>query len=68
MKQKLRMLAIHQTATSLQRTYNLNSRTKSYLVLDESKHMKPVYFTIHPGKIPSPQNGCRLNLLFFYYF
>ena len=27
--------------------------------------MKFVYFTIHPGKIPPPQNGCRLKSLLF---
>jgi hypothetical protein len=27
--------------------------------------MKFVYFTIHPGKNPPPQNGCRLKFIFF---
>jgi hypothetical protein len=63
MKQKLRQFAIHQTATSLQGTYNLNPRTMWYMVLDESNRMKSAYFTIHPGKNPSPQNGCRLIFL-----
>ena len=35
MKQKLRMFAI-QTATNLQRTYNINPSTQWYPVLDES--------------------------------
>ena len=37
MKQKLRLFAIHQTTTNLQRLDNLNSRTKWYPALDESK-------------------------------
>jgi hypothetical protein len=27
--------------------------------------MKSAYFTIHPGKNPSPQNGCQLKSFFF---
>jgi hypothetical protein len=27
--------------------------------------MKPAYFTIHPGKNPPPQNGCRLKSVVF---
>jgi hypothetical protein len=27
--------------------------------------MKFPYFTIHPGKNPPPQNGCRLKSVFF---
>ena len=65
MKQKLRLFAIHQTATSLQRTNNLNPRTRWYPALDESNRMKSAYFTIHPGKNPPPQNGCRLKSVFF---
>ena len=51
MKQRLRLFAIYQTTTSLQRTYNLNPRTIWYPALDESNHMKSAYLTIHPGKI-----------------
>ena len=65
MKQKLRLFAIHQTATSLQRTNNLNPRTRWYPALDESNRMKSAYFTIHLGKNPPPQNGCRLKSVFF---
>ena len=62
MKQKLRMLAYHQTATSLQRTDNLNPRSRRYSTLDESNRMKSACFTIlHPGKHPPPQNGSRLK-------
>jgi hypothetical protein len=46
MKQKLRMFVIHQTATSLQHTDNLNPRTGWYPVLDESNRMKSTCFTI----------------------
>jgi hypothetical protein len=66
MKQKLRLFAIHQTAISLQRTNNLSPRTNWYLALDESNHMRFAYFTIHPGKNPPPQNGCRLKSEFFF--
>jgi hypothetical protein len=61
MKQKLRLFAIHQTATSLQRTYNLNPRSRWYPALDESNRMKSTYFIIYLGKNPPPQNGCRLK-------
>jgi hypothetical protein len=61
MKQKLRMFAIHQIATSLQQTYNLNPRTRYYPALDESNRMKSACFTIHPRKNPPPQNDCRLK-------
>jgi hypothetical protein len=40
MKQKLRLFAIHQTATNLQWTDNLNPRTRWYPVLDESNRTK----------------------------
>jgi hypothetical protein len=61
MNQKLRLFAIHRTATSLQHTYNLNPRTRWYPALDESNQMQSAYFTIHPGKNPPPQNGCQLK-------
>jgi hypothetical protein len=61
MKQKLRLFAIHQTATSLQRIDNLNPRTGSHPALDESNEMKSAYFTIHLGKNPPLQNGCQLK-------
>ena len=51
MKQKLRLLTIHQTATRLQRTYNLNPITIWYPALDESNRMKSAYSTIHLLKI-----------------
>ena len=41
MKQKLRLFAIHQTTTNLQRTNNLNPRTRWYPTLDESNWMNP---------------------------
>ena len=63
MKQKLCMFVIHQTATNLQQTNNLNPRTIRYPVLDESNWMKSAYFTIYPGKNPPPQNGCRFFFL-----
>ena len=69
MKQKLRMFAIHQTATSLQRTNNLNPRTRWYPALDESNRMKSAYFTIHhnsSGKNPPPQNGDWLKSGLFF--
>jgi hypothetical protein len=66
MKQKLRMFAIHQTATSLQRTNNLNPRIRLYPTMDESNQMKSAYFTIHPDKNPPPQNGCRLKSVLFF--
>jgi hypothetical protein len=65
MKQKIRMLAIHQTATSLQLTNNLNPRTRWYPNLDKPNWMKSAYFTIHLGKNPPPQNGCQLKSGFF---
>jgi hypothetical protein len=68
MQQKLRMFAIHQTATSLQRTYNLNPRTTWCPALDESNRMKFAYFTIHSGKNHPHQNDCRLKSDFFYFF
>ena len=64
MKQKLRMFAIHQIVTSLQRT-KLKPRTRWYPALDESNRMKFGYFTIDPGKNPPPQNGCRLKSVLF---
>ena len=67
MKLKLCMFAIYRTATSLQRTNNLNPRTRWYPVLDESNWMKSTYFTIHPGKNP-PQNGCRLHIFHILHF
>ena len=66
MKQKLRLFAIHQTATSIQQTNNLNPRTIQYLALDESNQMRSAYFTIHPGKNPPPQNGCQLKPVSFF--
>ena len=66
MKQKLCLFTIHQTATSLQWTNNLNPRTKWYPALDESNRTRSVYFTIHPGKFPPPQNGCQLKSVFFF--
>ena len=66
MEQKLRMFAMHQTATSLQRTYNLNPRIKWYPVLNESNRMKSLYFIIHLGRNPPPQNGCRLKSISFF--
>ena len=65
MKPKLRMSTIHQTATSLERTNNLNPKTKRYPALDESNQMKSTYCTIHPGKNPPPQSGCRLKSVDF---
>ena len=61
MKRRLRMVAIHQTATSLQRTDNLNPRTRWYPTVDKSNQMKSAHFTIHPGKNAPPQNGCQLK-------
>jgi hypothetical protein len=58
------MFAIHHIVTSLQRTDNINPRTRWYPALDESNRMKYAYFTIHPGKNPRPQNGCRLKSIF----
>jgi len=29
---------------------------------------KSAYFTIHLGKNPPPQNGCRLKSVFLFYF
>ena len=34
------------------------------MALDESNRMKSAYFTIHPGKNPPPQNGCRSKSVF----
>jgi hypothetical protein len=68
MKQTLRMFAIHQTATSLQRTDNLNPRTICYPTQNESNRMESAYFAIHLGKNPPPQNGCRLKSGFYFYF
>jgi hypothetical protein len=65
MKHKLRLFAIHQTATSLQWSDYPNPRTRWYPALDESNRMKPAYFTIHLGKNPPPQNVCWLNSVFF---
>ena len=65
MKQKLPLLAINQTATSLQRIENLNPKTRWYPPLDESNRMKSTYFTIHPSKNPPPQNGCWLKSVIF---
>jgi len=64
-KKMFRLFAIHQTATSLQRTDNLNPRTGWYPALDEINWMKYAYFTIHPGKNSPPQNGFRSNSIFF---
>jgi hypothetical protein len=64
MKQKLCMFPNHQTDVSLQQTNNLNLRTSSYPAMDESNRMKSAYFTIHPGKCPPPQNGCRWKSIF----
>jgi hypothetical protein len=61
MKQKIYLFTIHQTATSLQRTNNLNPRTRWYPALDESNRMKSTFLTIHPGKNPPPQNGASWN-------
>ena len=41
MKQKLRLFVIHRTTTNLQRTYNLNPKTRWYPVLNESNQMNP---------------------------
>ena len=69
MKQKLHVFAIHQTATSLQRTYNLNPGIRWYPALYESNRIKFAYFTIHPGKNPPPpQNGCQLKSFFLFFF
>jgi hypothetical protein len=65
MKKSLHLAAIHQPATSLQGTNNLNPRTIWYPALDESNRMKSTFFTIYPGKHPPPQNGCRLKSVFF---
>jgi hypothetical protein len=65
MNQKLRMFAIRQTATSLQRTYNLNPRTIWYPTVDESKRMKSACYTIHLSKNPPPKNACWLKSFFF---
>jgi hypothetical protein len=62
MKQKPRMFIIHQTATSLQQADNLNPRTRWYPALDEWNRMISAYFTLHLGKNPPPQNGCRLTV------
>jgi hypothetical protein len=64
MKQKLPMFVIHQTATNLQRTNNLNPTTRWYPTLDESNRMKSTYFTIHPSKNPPSQNGCWFKSVF----
>ena len=50
MKQKLRMFATHQTPTNLQRTNNLNLRTKWYPTPNDTNRMKSTYSTTHPGK------------------
>jgi hypothetical protein len=62
MKQKRRVFAIHRTATSLQRTYKINPRTRRYTALDESNRMKSVYFTIHLGKNPPLQESKWLHV------
>ena len=54
---KVSLVCHSPTATSLQRTNNLNPRTIWYLALDESNRIKSAYFIIHPP----PQNGCRLK-------
>jgi hypothetical protein len=64
MKQKLRLFAIHQIITSLQRTGDLYPRTRWYLTLDESNQMISAYFAIHPDK--NPQNGCWLKSVIFF--
>jgi hypothetical protein len=66
MKQRLRLFAIRQTTTSLQRTYDLTLEPDDNPVLDESNRMKSACFTIHPGKNPRPQNGCQLKSMFFF--
>ena len=66
MEEKLCLFAIQQTATSLQRTCNLNPRTKLYPVLDESNWMKSIYFTINPGKNPPLQNGLPVEIRFLF--
>ena len=58
------MFGFHQTATNLQRTYNLSPRTIRYMALDESDWIKSAYFTIHLGKNPPPQYDCRLKSIF----
>ena len=68
MKQKLCLSAIHQIAISLQRTHNLNPRTKWSPALDDSNRMKSAHFTIHLGKNPPPQNGCRSKSVLFFKF
>ena len=68
MKQKFHLFVIHLTTISLQRTCNLNPRTGWYSALDKSNQMKSVYFAIHPGRNPPPQNGCRLKFVFIFIF
>jgi hypothetical protein len=65
MKQKLCLFVIHQTATSLQRTYNLDPGTIRYPTLDESNWMKSTYFTIRMGKILLPKLVASRNPIFF---
>jgi hypothetical protein len=35
-------------------------------MVDEANMMNSAYFTIHPGKNPPPQNGCRLKSVVFF--
>jgi hypothetical protein len=65
MKQKLRLFAIHQTTIRLQRTDNLNLRTRWYPALDESNRMKSAYFKIHPGKKSSSSKWLPVEISFF---
>ena len=67
MKQKLRLFAIHRTATSQKQTDYLNPRTRWYPALDESNWIKFTYFTIHSGENPPPQNGCRLKYVCLFF-
>jgi hypothetical protein len=65
MKQMLRLFAIHQSATSLQHTNNLNPRTKWYPDLDKPNWMKSAYFIILPSKNSPPQMVVVWNPYFF---
>jgi hypothetical protein len=60
------MFAIHQTATSLQRTNDLNPRTKGYPTLDESNRIEIRLFHNSSGKNSPPQNGCQLKSVLFF--
>ena len=67
MKQKLRLFAIYQTATSLQRTYNMNPKIKWYMVLDETNWVKSTYFTIHLGKNLLHKMVAGWNWVFYFF-